>query len=134
MGQVINMTKDGITFAGKTIEAAREDFRGAVDDYLEWAKQDNVDPEPPQKNIEHGKTKYGQDFWTVPVPRPVLPILQEIVNERKRQDGIWGEQNHTPEEWLLILGEEFGEVCRSAVTMKWGGGPYTRHEYRRELI
>jgi hypothetical protein len=38
-------------------------------------------------------------------------ILDMIRAERKRQDGKWGEQNHSPEYWIAILGEEFGEVC-----------------------
>jgi NTP pyrophosphatase (non-canonical NTP hydrolase) len=42
-----------------------------------------------------------------------LDILQEIVAERGRQDLKWGTQNHRPADWLAILGEEFGEVCRA---------------------
>ena len=39
--------------------------------------------------------------------------LQLIDNERNRQDTKWGEQNHPPEKWVGILGEEFGEYCQA---------------------
>ncbi len=44
-GHVIGLNKDGITFAGKTVEEATKDFQGAVDDYLSWAKEDGFEPE-----------------------------------------------------------------------------------------
>jgi predicted HicB family RNase H-like nuclease len=47
IGHVINLAKDGITFAGKTIEEAEEDFRGAVEEYLDWAKEEGFEPEKP---------------------------------------------------------------------------------------
>ncbi len=37
-------------------------------------------------------------------------VLLEVNEERKRQDAKWGEQNHPPELWLAIAGEEFGEL------------------------
>lgn len=37
-----------------------------------------------------------------------------LVNfERNRQECLWGEQNHSPEKWTSILGEEFGEYCQA---------------------
>lgn len=48
----------------------------------------------------------------VPMTSKVFSILEEVAKERKRQDRLWGEQNHTPREWIGILGEEFGEVCK----------------------
>ena len=46
-GRVINLAKDGITFAGKTVEEAKEDFKRAVDDYLAWAEEEGFEPEKP---------------------------------------------------------------------------------------
>ena len=40
-------------------------------------------------------------------------IMQDILKERDRQDSKWGEQNHFPEKWSGILGEEFGELCQA---------------------
>lgn len=59
-------------------------------------------------------------------------VFDEIKQERIRQDAKWGEQNHSPNDWLMILGEEFGEVCKAALEAKFGKG--TLREYRNELI
>jgi len=63
-------------------------------------------------------------------------ILQDIRNERNRQDKKWGEQNHHPMEWLAILGEEYGEACKGALEAHFPGygitGDYS--DYRKELI
>jgi NTP pyrophosphatase (non-canonical NTP hydrolase) len=45
----------------------------------------------------------------------VVRVLAEVAQERGRQDGLWGEQNHDPFTWLAILGEEVGEVNRAAL-------------------
>lgn len=39
-------------------------------------------------------------------------VLQEIEAERLRQDEKWGQQNHSPEKWNIILDEEIGEFKR----------------------
>jgi len=49
VGRVINMAKDGITFAGKTVEETRQDFKDAVDDYLAWAGEEGFEPEKPYR-------------------------------------------------------------------------------------
>lgn len=40
--------------------------------------------------------------------------IKKVIDERKRQDKKWGEQNHSPLLWLSIIGEEFGEMCKEA--------------------
>jgi hypothetical protein len=40
-------------------------------------------------------------------------VVQNIITERQRQDKKWGEQNHFPQFWTGILGEEFGEFCEA---------------------
>ena len=40
-------------------------------------------------------------------------VLKLVSEERDRQDSKWGEQNHNPAFWAVILGEEYGEVCRA---------------------
>ena len=42
-------------------------------------------------------------------------ILNLIKKERERQDKTWGIQNHNIFKWLAILGEEVGEVNKSAL-------------------
>ena len=63
-------------------------------------------------------------------------VLSEVQEERRRQDEKWGEQDHTPPEWLSILGEEFGEVCKAVCEAHFSGYESTGNwaEYRKELI
>jgi len=59
-------------------------------------------------------------------------VFNEIKQERIKQDAKWGEQNHAPADWLMILGEEVGEVNKAALEAKFGGKTLT--EYREELV
>lgn len=59
-------------------------------------------------------------------------ILDEIKKERVKQDVKWGEKNHAPADWLMILGEEVGEVSKAALEAKFGSKTLT--EYREELV
>ena len=40
-------------------------------------------------------------------------VINEVLAERKRQDSFWGEQNHNPVKYLLILNEEVGEANKA---------------------
>jgi len=40
-------------------------------------------------------------------------VLQKVLDERVRQVLRWGQQNHRPERFLVILLEEVGEVARA---------------------
>ena len=40
-------------------------------------------------------------------------IISKVLEERKRQDAKWGEQNHTAPVWGMIIGEEYGEMCKA---------------------
>lgn len=63
-------------------------------------------------------------------------VYEEILKERNRQDKKWGQQNQYPMELLAILGEEVGEVNKSALEAHFSG--YSRtgnwNDYRKELI
>lgn len=54
-------------------------------------------------------------------------IMNRVHNERDRQEALWGQQDHTPEFWLSILGEEFGEVCTAVCE-------HDMENYRVELV
>ncbi len=43
-----------------------------------------------------------------------------VQEERGRQDGRWGEQNHKPLLWLAILGEEYGELQKAVLKTTTG--------------
>ena len=40
-------------------------------------------------------------------------VLQEVKDERSRQNEKWGIQRHTPEKWLAITLEEIGELAQA---------------------
>lgn len=64
-------------------------------------------------------------------------VMADILNERHRQNGKWGEQNHKPIEWLAILGEEVGEATKEALEhhFKYKGDQTERlMRLREELI
>ena len=62
----------------------------------------------------------------------MMKVLHEIRDERFDQDKKWGEQNHSPADWLMIIGEEIGEVNKAALEAKFG--KETLDNYRTELI
>jgi len=68
--------------------------------------------------------------------RSTVEVISEVLSERIRQDHKWGEQNHSPVEWLAILGEEYGEACRGALEAHFPGYEITGDfsNYRAELI
>lgn len=63
-------------------------------------------------------------------------VYREVFFERQRQHTKWGEQNHTPIEWIPILGEEVGEVNKACLEtyFKHKGADTDYSEYRKELI
>ena len=58
--------------------------------------------------------------------------VNDILNERVRQDSKWGEQNHHPFAWMTILGEEYGEACQDALRAQYK--LTITSDYRKELI
>lgn len=60
-------------------------------------------------------------------------IYEEIDAERERQDAKFGaNRQQLPAEWLMILGEEVGEVNKAALEAHFNGE--SLDNYRRELI
>lgn len=51
----------------------------------------------------------------------------DVKVERARQDGKWGEQNHWPSWYYLILAEEVGEVAKAILE-------HREDEVRAELV
>lgn len=62
-------------------------------------------------------------------------VLCEVATERGRQDSKWGEQNHSPAQWMTILAEEFGEAAKEACDAEfpkpWGD---PQAKLRAELV
>ncbi|QFP78422.1 hypothetical protein DAAJ005_14735 [Deinococcus sp. AJ005] len=69
-------------------------------------------------------------------------VLAEILAERQRQDAKWGQQDHDPSTWLMVLAEEVGEANQAVFETLFPiydkraaqRGPRTLAEYRQELI
>ena len=58
----------------------------------------------------------------------------EVIIERQRQDKKWGEQNHSPIEWLAILAEEFGSFAKAVNEAHWRPTEETAKKMQTELI
>lgn len=52
-------------------------------------------------------------------------ILEEIRQERERQNEKWGEQNHNLVEWMAILTEEHGEAGKEALEFHFGAQEFS---------
>ena len=67
-----------------------------------------------------------------------LHAIRCVVDERGRQLQKWGIQNHTPIEWLAILGEEVGEALKEALEHHFTGhyppDPERLTRLRAELV
>jgi hypothetical protein len=72
-------------------------------------------------------------------------VLNDVMDERTRQDAKWGRQDHEPARWLMILGEEYGEACEVGCRLTWPAKieppenqePYRvmcLEEFRKELV
>lgn len=69
-------------------------------------------------------------------------VYKDVADERRAQDHIWGEQNHVPADWLMVLGEEVGEANAAALEAKFANmpemakkpGSRTYKDLREELI
>jgi NTP pyrophosphatase (non-canonical NTP hydrolase) len=59
-------------------------------------------------------------------------ILVEVEEERADQIRKWGEQHHSPHQWLAILTEEVGEVAKDVAEMRIDEFDFVN--YRKELI
>jgi hypothetical protein len=59
-------------------------------------------------------------------------IYEAVKRERKRQDGMWGLQEHPDALWCAILAEEFGEVAKEANETHFRGKP--TDELEHELV
>jgi hypothetical protein len=66
-------------------------------------------------------------------------IYRKILEERRRQDGIYGNDgsSHTIAEWMLILNEEIGEVNKDACDLYFAmkrGYNVNATNFEKELV
>lgn len=55
-------------------------------------------------------------------------VLDEVQNERRRQDEKWGEQNHDSTVWVAVLAEELGELAQAFLQRREWLAPSTHHQ------
>jgi NTP pyrophosphatase (non-canonical NTP hydrolase) len=60
--------------------------------------------------------------------------LNSVLDERKRQDEKWGEQNHNPYIYLTILLEEIGELAQAILHTQFGGEKGGWLNVRKEAV
>lgn len=53
-------------------------------------------------------------------------IIEKVLKERTRQDEKWGKQDHAAPTWGMIIGEEYGEMCKAI--NEYGFNPTRRTE------
>lgn len=46
-GRVVNLGRDGITFAGSSVDELKRELEASVDDYLAWCRERGEEPEKP---------------------------------------------------------------------------------------
>lgn len=68
------------------------------------------------------------------VPSAVRGVLAEVAKERVAQEAKWGEQNHDPAMYQLILSEEVGELAKAALHTRYGGPEGGIENMRMEAI
>lgn len=56
-------------------------------------------------------------------PNPQRDAIQEVIEERIRQEEKWGTQNHGPADWMMILMEEVGEFSQAVLNHRTAGKP-----------
>lgn len=74
----------------------------------------------------------------IELPAAYVPEQEKIINkvleERKRQDAKWGEQNHIAPVWGMIIGEEYGEMCKAINEFGFNPTPEKEQDIYTEAI
>lgn len=50
-------------------------------------------------------------------------VVEDVLDERARQDEQWGVQNHHPAYWLAILGKQVGQLGSAVLDREWYADP-----------
>ena len=61
-------------------------------------------------------------------------IIDDVIDERVRQDEKWGEQDHSAYVWSSIIGEEYGEMCKAINEFGFNPTPETEQDIYTEAI
>jgi hypothetical protein len=64
-------------------------------------------------DMNQGTTELDQNPDNLEMGWHHRQVMQAVQDERIRQEAKWGAQHHTIPEWMMILGEEYGEACQA---------------------
>ena len=70
------------------------------------------------QDFNYGSTKLDED--TDEGFLYLETLLDEIREERRRQEAKWGPQTHDPMKWMVILMEEVGETAEAYLEKDYG--------------
>ena len=102
-----------------------ESLQALLYDYITGTKKLKEQIARLQDDIDQAQL---EKYQTAEQLAETLMALELISAERNRQDAIWGEQNHEPQYWVGILGEEFGEYCQAVNETVFDNGPEAREK------
>ena len=60
--------------------------------------------------------------------------INAVEQERVRQEQKWGEQNHNPDLYLVVLMEEIGEFAQASLQTRFGGSHGGQENMRIEAV
>lgn len=67
-------------------------------------------------------------------PDEMIRAMRDTLDERKRQDKLWGERRgHDPFVWTAILMEEVGEFCEDALKARFDPSGHVREHRVRHI-
>lgn len=85
-------------------------------------------------NVADKKMRGWESSETVFFESSLKKYLEKITKERENQNQKWGEQNHHPLQWLSIIGEEYGEMCKKANEFGFNSDPQQLINLKKEAI
>lgn len=62
--------------------------------------------------------------------KPSIALLN-VLEERDKQDAKWGQQDHVPLKWMMILQEELGEAAKAILE---ADDEWDESKYRDEMV
>lgn len=74
-----------------------------------------------------------RDTPIIGMSRLKVRSAMDVDAEMQRQVDKFGEQDHEPKDWYLILGEEFGEVGKAILEKQWNYKG-AKDNYREEMV
>lgn len=61
-------------------------------------------------------------------------IIEKVLEERQRQDEKWGITDHSASVWGMIIGEEYGEMCKAINEFMFNPSRKTEDDIYKEAI